>query len=151
MTDELPSYRIASGKCCIRSDGYRAIGAATDTPRGGRRRLSDAIVAKCASLHHFGRTQSLAVETRRHADQVNESVFEGRFSVVLSFRRISTVFNSPIGSPSPSLVLLFSDALADGLGQGLSRRHWRNKSLNLSKPDELASAGLANLKTSYRG
>ena len=79
MTDELPSYRIASGKCCIRSDGYRAIGAATDTPRGGRRRLSDAIVAKCAGLHHFGRTQSLAVETRRHVDQVNESVFERRF------------------------------------------------------------------------
>ena len=83
-TDELPNYRIASGKCCIRSDGYRAIGAATDTPRGGRGRLYDAIVAKCAGLHHFGRTQSLALETRWYADQVNESVFEGRCNPAFS-------------------------------------------------------------------
>jgi len=70
---ELTNYRITSGKCCVRSDGHRAIGAASDTPRGTGGRSSDAVVAKCAGLHNFGRSESLDVETRSHADQMNES------------------------------------------------------------------------------
>jgi hypothetical protein len=30
-------------------------------------------VAKCAGFYHFGRSESLDVETRSHADQMNES------------------------------------------------------------------------------
>ena len=44
----------------------------SDTPRGARGRSSDAVVAKCAGLHHFERSESLDVETCAHADQMNE-------------------------------------------------------------------------------
>ena len=44
----------------------------SDTPRGARGRSSDAVVAKCAGLHHFERSESLDVETCTHADQMNE-------------------------------------------------------------------------------
>ncbi len=70
---ELTSHGIASGKRCVRSDGHRAIGAAGDTPRGVRGRPSDAVVAKCAGLHHSGRSESVDVETRSHADHMNEA------------------------------------------------------------------------------
>ena len=71
MNSQITGLRVA--KRCIRSDGHRAIGAASDTPRGAGGRSSDAVVAKCAGLHHFGRSESLDVETRSHADQMNES------------------------------------------------------------------------------
>ena len=44
----------------------------SDTPRGARGRSSDAVVAKCAGLHHFERSESLDVETCAHADEMNE-------------------------------------------------------------------------------
>ena len=57
---------------CVRSDGHRAIGTVGDTPRGARGRLSNAVVAKSAGFHLFERSESLDVETRAHADPMNE-------------------------------------------------------------------------------
>jgi hypothetical protein len=39
-------------------------------PRGNCGWLSDAIVAKCGGLYHSGRSESLDVETRSHAEQM---------------------------------------------------------------------------------
>ena len=69
---ELTNYGIARCRHCVRSDGHRAIGATGDTPRSARRRLFDAVVAKWAGFIHFGRSESLDVETGSHFDQVNE-------------------------------------------------------------------------------
>lgn len=56
----------------VRSNGHRAIGTVSNTPRGARGRSSDAVVAKCAGFHHFERSKSLDVETCAHADQIDE-------------------------------------------------------------------------------
>jgi hypothetical protein len=64
---------------------------------GGRGRLYDAIVAKCAGLHHFGRTQSLALETRWYADQVNESVLRAGAIQRLVIRPACRKYFAPSG------------------------------------------------------
>lgn len=58
---------------CVRPDGHRAIGTVANTPGGVRGRLSDAFVAESAGFHLFERSESLDVETRAHADQMNQN------------------------------------------------------------------------------
>jgi hypothetical protein len=83
---ELPNRRTASGKCCVRSDGHRAVSAACDTARGDCGWSFDAIVAKCGGLYHSGRSESLDVETRSHADQMNEQAGDGGASATFPRR-----------------------------------------------------------------
>jgi hypothetical protein len=70
MNSQITGLRVASvvfGLMAIAS-----IAAASDASRGARAGASDAVVAKRAGLHHFERSECLVVETRSHADQMNE-------------------------------------------------------------------------------
>jgi hypothetical protein len=67
------SHRLASCRHCIRFDGAGAVGAVVDTTSGARRRSSDAAVAERACPGYLGRSESLDVETRSHADSMSQS------------------------------------------------------------------------------